>query len=70
MRGAREHNPKDASLEIPPDALFVFTGVSGSGKSSLAFGFVMVELLFMPNVYSPCPICHGTRFNAKTLEIR
>ena len=30
----------------------------------------MVELLFMPSVYSPCPTCHGTRFNAKTLEIR
>ena len=30
----------------------------------------MVELLFMPSVYSPCPTCHGTRFNAKTLEVR
>ncbi|MEP7208756.1 MAG: excinuclease ABC subunit UvrA [Casimicrobiaceae bacterium] len=33
-------------------------------------GFVMVELLFMPSVYSPCPTCHGTRFNPKTLAIR
>jgi len=29
----------------------------------------MVELLFMPSVYSPCPTCHGTRYNAKTLEV-
>ena len=29
----------------------------------------MVELLFLPSVYAPCPTCHGTRFNAKTLEI-
>ena len=30
----------------------------------------MVELLFLPSVYAPCPTCHGTRFNAKTLEIK
>ncbi|WP_234998186.1 hypothetical protein [Mycobacterium sp. DBP42] len=33
-------------------------------------GWVMVELLFLPSVYSPCPDCHGTRYNAETLEIR
>ena len=32
-------------------------------------GFVCVELLFLPSVYSPCPTCKGARFNAKTLEI-
>lgn len=32
-------------------------------------GFVMVELLFLPSVYAPCPTCHGTRYNPKTLEI-
>ncbi|KEQ28396.1 excinuclease ABC subunit A [Pedobacter antarcticus 4BY] len=32
-------------------------------------GFVMVELLFLPSVYTPCPVCLGTRYNAKTLEI-
>ena len=33
-------------------------------------GFVMVELLFLPSVYTPCPVCHGSRFNEKTLEVR
>ena len=37
IKGAREHNLKNVSLEIPRNQLVVFTGVSGSGKSSLAF---------------------------------
>src|SRR6476660_3784918 len=41
--GARENNLKNVSLEIPRDALVVFTGVSGSGKSSLAFGTLYAE---------------------------
>ncbi|ADV65854.1 excinuclease ABC subunit UvrA [Deinococcus maricopensis] len=32
-------------------------------------GFVMVELLFLPSVYAPCPVCHGARYNAETLEV-
>ncbi|HLI36106.1 MAG TPA: excinuclease ABC subunit UvrA [Streptosporangiaceae bacterium] len=43
VRGAREHNLKDVSIELPRDSLIVFTGLSGSGKSSLAFDTIFAE---------------------------
>jgi excinuclease ABC subunit A len=43
IRGAREHNLRDVSLELPRDRLIVFTGLSGSGKSSLAFDTIYAE---------------------------
>jgi excinuclease ABC subunit A len=43
VRGAREHNLKDVNLDLPRDALIVFTGLSGSGKSSLAFDTIFAE---------------------------
>ncbi|MBC3762111.1 excinuclease ABC subunit UvrA [Quadrisphaera sp. RL12-1S] len=43
MQGAREHNLKDVSLDLPRDKMIVFTGLSGSGKSSLAFDTIFAE---------------------------
>jgi len=43
IKGAREHNLKDVNLELPKNKLIVFTGVSGSGKSSLAFDTIFAE---------------------------
>ncbi|MEU3653449.1 excinuclease ABC subunit UvrA [Streptomyces sp. NPDC032161] len=43
VKGARQHNLRDVSVEIPRDSLTVFTGVSGSGKSSLAFDTIFAE---------------------------
>lgn len=49
---------------------FSFNVAKGRCENCQGEGFVMVELLFLPSVYSPCPVCQGTRFNAKTLEVK
>lgn len=49
---------------------FSFNVAKGRCENCGGEGFVMVELLFLPSVYSPCPVCGGARYNAKTLEIR
>ena len=43
IHGAREHNLKNIDLEVPRDKLVVFTGLSGSGKSSLAFDTIYAD---------------------------
>jgi excinuclease ABC subunit A len=48
---------------------FSFNVVKGRCGNCEGEGVVMVELLFLPSVYAPCPVCHGARYNAKTLEI-
>ncbi|HET7002964.1 MAG TPA: excinuclease ABC subunit UvrA [Puia sp.] len=48
---------------------FSFNVASGRCPNCEGEGFVMVELLFLPNVYSPCPVCNGSRYNDKTLEV-
>jgi excinuclease ABC subunit A len=49
---------------------FSFNVPKGRCETCEGEGFVMVELLFLPSVYAPCPTCHGSRYNERTLEIR
>ena len=49
---------------------FSFNVAKGRCETCQGEGFVMVELLFLPSVYAPCPTCHGARYNAKTLEVK
>ncbi|MFL6577997.1 MAG: excinuclease ABC subunit A [Povalibacter sp.] len=49
---------------------FSFNVAKGRCETCEGEGFVMVELLFLPSVYAPCPTCHGSRYNAQTLEVR
>jgi excinuclease ABC subunit A len=48
---------------------FSFNVAKGRCENCQGEGFVMVELLFLPSVYAPCPVCQGARYNAKTLEV-
>jgi excinuclease ABC subunit A len=49
---------------------FSFNVAKGRCENCEGEGSVMVELLFLPSVYAPCPVCHGARYNAKTLEVK
>jgi excinuclease ABC subunit A len=49
---------------------FSFNVAQGRCEHCTGEGFVMLELLFLPSVYAPCPTCNGARYNAKTLEIK
>ena len=49
---------------------FSFNVAKGRCEHCQGEGFVMVELLFLASVYTPCPTCHGARYNARTLEIK
>lgn len=49
---------------------FSFNVAKGRCEHCRGEGFVFVEMLFLPSVYAPCPVCQGTRYNVKTLEIK
>jgi excinuclease ABC subunit A len=49
---------------------FSFNVAKGRCENCQGEGFVFVELLFLPSVYAPCPVCQGSRYNARTLEIK
>jgi excinuclease ABC subunit A len=49
---------------------FSFNVAKGRCANCEGEGFVCVELLFLPSVYAPCPVCHGSRYDAKTLEVK
>src|SRR4051812_17543105 len=53
-----------------PAGRFSFNVEGGRCDNCQGEGFVAVELLFLPGTYSPCPVCHGSRYNPETLEVR
>ncbi|MBC7713078.1 MAG: excinuclease ABC subunit UvrA [Rhizobacter sp.] len=62
-------NTKMAKLRHYDAGRFSFNVAKGRCEHCQGEGFVMVELLFLPSVYTPCPTCQGARYNAKTLEV-
>ena len=66
---ALRRDPRGARGRRYDAGRFSFNVAKGRCETCEGEGFVMVELLFLPSVYAPCPTCHGARYNAKTLEI-
>jgi excinuclease ABC subunit A len=63
-------NTKEARARRYDLGRFSFNVAKGRCEKCEGEGFVFVELLFLPSVYAPCPMCHGARYNEKTLEIK
>ena len=63
-------NTKAARARRYDAGRFSFNVAKGRCEQCEGEGFVMVELLFLPSVYAPCPTCHGSRYNEKTLEVK
>ena len=61
---------KDAKKRRYDAGRFSFNVAKGRCDHCAGEGFVMVELLFLPSVYAPCPTCEGARYNAETLQVR
>lgn len=61
---------KEAKARRYDPGRFSFNVKKGRCENCQGEGFVMVELLFLPSVYSPCPVCQGARYNAQTLQIK
>ena len=62
-------NTKEAKARKYDAGRFSFNVKKGRCENCEGVGFVSVELLFLPSVYSPCPVCNGKRYNEKTLEV-
>ena len=65
LRGDR----RGAARAATTPGRFSFNVAGGRCETCQGEGFVIVELLFLPSIYAPCPTCHGARYNPKTLEV-